>query len=316
MKPQFHTTRKPIYNRPFIADSPEYIKLPPQALELEETVLGAVLIETSAINEVNIILHEECFYSEAHKNIWKAAIALNREFQPIDLLTVSQRLRSNGELESAGGVSYIAYLANRVGSAANVESHALIIKELYIKRRMISLLTKTISGLYLETTDGLNAFDELLTEMEKISGEIIRIQQIEFSDYVLNRVDELRQAAESRKYKTGLLSHLDAFDNQTMGFQNSDLIIIAGRPAMGKTSFALDLARNQAKEGNPIGIFSLEMSVMQIVDRFIAAEIDVDLKTVRRGGLRDSEWERLNNSIKPLPACRVLTASLMAGVAT
>lgn len=271
-------------------------KIPPQAVEMEEAVIGAMLTESESVFKGISILNSECFYKPAHKLIWEAITAIYRENKAIDILTVYACLKSNGNADSAGGVMYLTQLTNGIGSAANIEAHAYVVKECYLKRRLIQINGVCIQKMYNDTVDFFDGFDELLTEIESINKELNRIQQITFSDAVYDRLAQLKEAGESKTYKTGIRTQLDALDSQTMGFQPTDLIIIAARPAMGKTALIIDFMRFQAENNIPVGFFSLEMGMNQIIDRMIASQSGVNLKQIKRGGMNRSEWDIVDTS--------------------
>ena len=275
-------------------------KLPPQSKNMETAVIGSVLIEKDAIHIAINILHEECFYVDAHQRIWKAITSLHHANSPIDLLTVVEQLKGNGDLENVGGPFYIAQLSNCIGSAANIETHAYVVKECYLKRKLITCCTGSIKEMYDDTTDFFIEFDKLTNEIEAIHLELNRIQNISFADSVAEKVTQLKHAGETKTYKTGVVTHLDSFDKQTMGFQPTDLIIIAARPAMGKTALIIDLMRNQAAKGIPAGFFSLEMGIGQLIERMLSADSGVDLKQIRKGGMHQSDWQKVDSSTNTL----------------
>lgn len=275
-------------------------KIPPQSKNMETAVIGAVLIEKDAIHIAINILHEECFYVDAHLRIWKAITALHHANSPIDLLTVVEELKKSGDLDTVGGPLYISQLSNCIGSAANIETHAYVVKECYLKRKIIQCCSSSIKEMYDDTTDFFTEFDKLTSEIAAIHLELNRIQNISFADSVAEKVAQLKQAGESKTYKTGVATHIDSFDKQTMGFQPTDLIIVAARPAMGKTALIIDLMRNQAERGIPAGFFSLEMGIGQLVERMLSADSGVDLKQIRKGGMHLSDWQKVDSSTNTL----------------
>lgn len=276
----------------------DYGKLPPQAKELEEAVLGAVMIEESAVHEViEIIRSPEVFYVDAHHHIWVAIAMLYHQHSKIDLLTVTEQLKKNGKLDTAGGPFYIAQLTNKVGSAANVEYHARILTEKYTARQMIAISTEINRDAYDDTTDVFELVDRASADIEAINLDLSGQGQMMFQDIVLNEVDKIRAAATSGNYITGTPTYSDILDRNLLGFQDENLIIIAGRPAMGKTSVAWQIGINQAKHDIPVGFFTLEMSDKELVHKMISAEIGVDTKTVRKGGMKLEEWQRLDASL-------------------
>lgn len=275
----------------------EFGKLPPQAKELEEVVIGAVLIEPQELHKALNILHSECFYVDAHQRIWKAISALYARNQPADILTVSEELRKMGELDNAGGSFYIATLTNRIGSAANVEYHAYIVKEKYVARKAIEIQSRCIRELYEDTEDAMQSLSTLQTGLLELNGEINKSKEVMFSDAVAERVTEIKEAAKDKTYKTGHIVHLTALDKQTMGWQPSDLIVVAARPAMGKTAFAVWCATQQAKNDLPVGFMSLEMSTNQLIDRILSSESQIGLETIRRAGMKFDEWQRFDHKV-------------------
>ncbi|PCJ84084.1 MAG: replicative DNA helicase [Flavobacteriales bacterium] len=269
-------------------------KLPPQAIDLEEAVLGALMLEKEAVNDVIDILSPDSFYKEAHRKIFEAVIGLFQNSQPIDILTVADALKKRGELDVVGGPYYISQLTNRVASAANVEYHARIISQKYILRELIRISSETIKGAYDETTDVFDLLDNTEQNLYSITEGNLR------KDYdPMNRLmhESFKQIEKLRNQKdgvSGIPSGFTQLDRVTSGFQNSDLVVIAARPGMGKTAFVLSLARNVAVDFNrPVAVFSLEMSSVQLVNRLIASESEIESGKLRRGNLEDYEWEQL-----------------------
>lgn len=266
-------------------------KLPPQSLELEQVVLGAILLENNAINEVINILHDKCFYSSLNAEIWRVMTRLYNSGNPIDTLTVLEGFKRDKQDVAL----YLTELVSKVGSSAHIEAHALVVKEKYLKRTLIEIQQRSLKKLY-EDDDFFEIYDGEMTELTELIADINRIKQEPFSDIVFERVKELKQAANDKSYRTGVPSYLEPLDRQTMGFQRGDLVIIAGRPSMGKTALAIDFARNELIRGVPVGFFSLEMSSAQIVDRMIAGQTGIDLRQIRRGGMQSNEWQRLDEA--------------------
>lgn len=276
----------------------DYGKLPPQAIELEDAILGAILLESTAMNEVANILHERCFYKSANIDIWIAAKTIYNEQGQIDILTVYEKIKNNGNPFGIEPV-YLSELIGKVGSSAHIEEHALIIKEKYLQRRLIGIQQESIKNLY-EGADFFEEFDKLINEITDITGEINRIQQKAFADTVLERVAEIRKAGTDHTYRTGVRCFLECLDRQTMGFQRTDLIIVAARPSMGKTALAIDLCRKQIKNNIPVGFFSLEMSTEQIVDRMLAGESQIDMRQISRGGMNQYDWQKIDTATTSL----------------
>ncbi|MFN8286313.1 MAG: replicative DNA helicase [Chitinophagales bacterium] len=280
----------------------EYGKLPPQARDLEEAVLGAVMIEQNAINEVIDILKEDAFYVDAHARIWKAIRSLYQAQVPIDLLTVTEQLKKSGELEAAGGPFYIAQLTNKVGSAANAEYHARILAEKYIQRQLISTSTEIIKDAYEDTTDVFELLDKAEKGLFSIAENNLKRNSEDISSLLMTELKELDvRMNNSDDHLNGVPSGFIDLDRATGGWQKSDLIILAARPAMGKTAFTLALARNAAVDHQkPVAVFSLEMSNAQLVQRLISMETHIPAEKIRRGNLEQYEYQILTSKIDSL----------------
>ena len=269
-------------------------KVPPQAIELEEAVLGALMLEKDALTAVIDILKVESFYKEAHKVIFQAILDLFTESQPIDLLTVTTQLRKNGALEVAGGVFYITELTSKVASAANIEYHARIITEQSIKRELIRISSTIQKDAFEDTTDVFELLDAMEQSLFEISEKNIRKNYATMSSIMRDAISELEIRKNQKDGLTGVPSGFTALDRVTSGWQKSDLIVIAARPAMGKTAFVLSVLRNAAVDHNrPVAIFSLEMSSVQLVNRLISSEAELDSDKIRKGTLADHEWAQL-----------------------
>lgn len=286
----------------------DYGKLPPQAIELEEAVLGAVMIEKDAINEVSDLLREESFYMDKHQRIWRAIITLDQNQSPIDLLTVTEQLRKNGDLEMAGGPFYVAQLTNKVASAANIKYHAHIIAEKLIQRQLISTSTEVIKDAYADTTDVFELLDKAEKNLFSITENNLKKGSENITDILASELKELdiRMNNTSDNHLNGVPSGFIDLDNTTGGWQKSDFIIVAGRPGMGKTAFTLALARNAAADhAKPVAIFSLEMSNAQLVQRLISMETQIAAEKIRRGNLENYEYQVLTEKIDSLRNAKI-----------
>ncbi|MBW3467955.1 replicative DNA helicase [Arthrospiribacter ruber] len=269
-------------------------KLPPQAIDLEEAVLGALMLEKDALTAVVDILKPESFYKEAHKVIYSAILDLFGDSQPIDLLTVTNQLRKKGQLEIAGGAFFITELTSKVSSAANIEFHARIITEQSMKREMISIASEIQKDAYEDTTDVFELLDKMEQSLFEISEKNIRKNYSNMRDILKEAILDLESKKGQKDGLTGVPSGFTALDRVTSGWQKSDLVIIAARPAMGKTAFVLSVLRNAAVDHNrPVAIFSLEMSSVQLVNRLISSEAELDSEKIKKGNLADYEWEQL-----------------------
>ena len=276
-------------------------KVPPQAVDLEEAVLGAVMLEKDAIIAVIDILNAEYFYKEVHQIIYRSIVELSKNLEPIDLLTVTQELRKKNELEMIGGPYFLAQLTNKIASAAHVEFHARIITQKYIQREMIRISSDIQEKAFdngVDVDDLINFAESQLFDvaMGNIKKETQKIDTV--IDQALKRIEELSTREEGF---SGVPSGFTRLDRITSGWQPSDLIIIAARPSMGKTAFILSMGRNMAVEHKkPIAIFSLEMSSLQLVNRMIVSETELASEKIRNGNLKKYEWEQLEIKLKHL----------------
>lgn len=276
-------------------------KLPPQALDLEETVLGAIMIEKDALTKVIEFLKPEMFYKDSHQKIYEAIRYLFDKTQPIDILTVTQRLRQSGELEFAGGAFYITELTNRVASAANIEYHARIVSEKYIQRKLISISTEIINSAYEETSDVFELLDSAEKNLFSIAETNLRRNFDSMSGLVKRSLEHLEEMMQREDGLTGVPTGFSGLDRITSGWQNSDLVILAARPGMGKTAFILSAVRNAAVDfKKPVAVFSLEMSSIQLVNRLISGEAELPQDKLRKGNLASYEWEQLHAKIGKL----------------
>ena len=274
-----------------------YGKLPPQARELEEAVLGAVMLEKSAFDTIVEILKPECFYTDAHQIIFKAFQSLALQSMPIDMLTVVEELKRTGELDNLGGPYYITKLTNAVVSTANIEAHARIILQKFIQRELIRISGEIIGDAYEDSTDVFDLLDDSETKMFNITNNYLKKNYEDIGNALaktINRIDELRTKKEDI---SGVPSGFASLDRVTYGWQPTDLIILAARPSVGKTALALNLARNAAlnhRKPTPVGVFSLEMSASQLVQRILSAESEIALEKIARGKLEDYEYQQLH----------------------
>ena len=288
-------------NKSYVPKTSEMGRLQPQDRELEEAVLGALMLEKDAYTIVCDILKPQCFYEPTHQLIYQAIVDLASRQRPIDMLTVTEQLRLNGTLDEVGGAIVISELTGRVTSAAHIEYHARIIAQKFLARELISFSSEIQSKAFDETID----VDDLMQEAE---GKLFEISQRNLKkdvtqiDPVINEAIELIQIATNRKDGlSGLETGFHDLDRMTSGWQNSDLIIIAARPAMGKTAFVLSMAKNMAVSYNtPIAVFSLEMSNVQLVNRLIINTCEIPGEKIKSGQLDTGEWEQLMTRIKYL----------------
>lgn len=273
-----------------------YGKVPPQAKDLEEAVLGAIMLEKSAFDTVVEILKPECFYVDANQRIYRAMLSLQQKNQPIDILTVVEELKSKGELEMVGGPYYVTRLTNAVVSSANIDAHSRIILQKFIQRELIRISGEIISESYEDSTDVFDLLDEAESKLFEITNNHLR-KNFDSIDSVLvktvQRIEDMRNRTEDI---TGVPSGFPSLDKVTYGWQPSDLVILAARPAVGKTAFALNLVRNAAlspTKPTPVAFFSLEMSSAQLVQRILSAESEIWLEKISRGKMEEHEMKQL-----------------------
>jgi len=276
-------------------------KIPPQALDLEAAVLGAIMLEKDAILSVLDILVPECFYVDAHQKIFTAAVDLSTREKPIDLLTVTEELRKRELLEQVGGATYISQLTSRVGSAAHLEYHARIIAQKYIQRELIRVSSEIQERSYDESVDVDDLLDFSERELLNIAEGNIKKETVKINKLIADALHQIEEAGKRTDSMSGTPSGFSMLDRMTSGWQRSDLVIIAARPSMGKTAFVLSMARNMAVEHKrPVAFFSLEMSALQLVNRLIVAETQLPSENIRNGRLANYQWEQLEYKIKDL----------------
>ncbi|MEW6374977.1 MAG: replicative DNA helicase [Thermodesulfobacteriota bacterium] len=269
-------------------------KLPPQNLEAEQSVLGGILIENEAINKVMEILNADDFYRDAHQKIFTALINLSERDEPADLITLTHELRKIDRLDSVGGASYITSLIDSVPTAANIEYYARIVKEKAILRKLIETSTEIITQSYQDRGDVENFLDEAERAIFQISENRVKPSFYPIKDIVKESFKTIERLFEKKELVTGVPSGFKELDRMTAGFQPSDLIIVAGRPSMGKTALCLNLSQYAAIEKRiPVAIFSLEMSKEQLVIRMLCSEAHVEGTRLRTGFLNESDWPRL-----------------------
>lgn len=282
-------------------------RIPPQATDLEEVVLGAMMLEKEAVNTVIDILRPEVFYKDAHQRIFAAIKSLFGKAEAIDILTVTNELRLSGELEMVGGPYFISQLTNRVVSAANIEFHARILIQKFIQRELIRISSEIIHDAYEDTTDVFDLLDKSESNLFSVSELNIRRQPTTMPELVQVAIKEIEAARKHDATLRGVPSGYSELDRITQGWQKSDLIILAARPSMGKTAFALNLARNAAVTyRRPVAFFSLEMSSVQLVTRLISTEASIPADKLRSGKLEQHEWTQLVTKISPLIEAKII----------
>ncbi|WP_114792262.1 replicative DNA helicase [Niabella yanshanensis] len=274
-----------------------YGKVPPQARELEEAVLGAIMLEKGAFDAViETIRNPECFYVDAHQRIFRAIQSLANKSQPIDILTVVEELRMKEELDIVGGPYYVTKLTNTVVSAANVESHARIIMQKFIQRELIRISGEILSDAYEDSADVFDLLDDAESKLFEITNSHMKSTMQSIDSVLVDTIKRIEDLRHRNEDVTGVPSGFKPLDKITYGWQNSDLIILAARPAVGKTAFALNLARNaimNPSKQTPVAFFSLEMSAAQLVQRVLSAESEIMLEKIARGKMEEHEMKQL-----------------------
>lgn len=270
----------------------QQLKKEPQAIDLEEVVLGAVLIDKEALVDILEILRPEMFHADANRLVYEAILTLSLENKPIDLLTVSQALKASGNADKVGGAYYLTQLADRVVSAANIEYHARIISEMYIKRELIRNASGVVSRCYDDSTDVFELLSEMNMNLDAATEKIVSKKEVSNAALLEETMGKIKVEAEN-KGLVGIPSGLGLIDGVTGGWQPTDLVIIAARPGMGKTSIAISMAINAAKNGHPVGFFSLEMSSSQIMKKVISIEAKVPFSSLRHAKLSAEDWSQI-----------------------
>jgi replicative DNA helicase len=275
-------------------------KIPPQATDLEEVVLGAMMIDKKGVDEIIDILTSDAFYKEAHKHIFEAIVQLFESSEPIDLLTVSAQLKKNAKLDSIGGDFYLIQLTQKVSSSAHIEYHARIILQKYIQRELIKISSEIIENAYDETTDVFDLLDNAEAKLYEVTQGNIKKSSETAQSLVIQAKKKIEEIS-NKEGLSGIPTGFDKLDKLTSGWQPSDLIIVAARPGMGKTALTLSMARNMAVDANtPVAFFSLEMSSVQLITRLISSETGLSSEKLRTGKLEKHEWEQLNVKVKGL----------------
>jgi replicative DNA helicase len=275
-------------------------KIPPQAIDLEEVVLGAMMIDKKGVDEVIDILSAEAFYKDAHKHIFEAIFKLFENSEPVDLLTVSSQLKKDEKLDLVGGDFYLISLTQRVSSSAHIEFHARIILQKYIQRSLIKISSEIIEEAYDETKDVFDLLDNAEAKLYEVTQGNVKKSTETAQSLVIQAKKKIEEIS-NKEGMSGIPSGFDKLDKLTSGWQPSDLVIVAARPGMGKTAFTLTMARNVAVNSNiPVAFFSLEMSSVQLITRLISSETGLSSEKLRTGKLEKHEWEQLNVKVKTL----------------
>ena len=281
-------------------------RVPPHSIEAEQSVLGAMILDKEAINDAIEIIRPDDFYKEANAEIYEAIITLFNKNEPVDLITLSEELKRRGTLENIGGVTYLANLSSGVATTANTKYYCKIVEEKSILRKLIKSSNEIMGKAY-EDSEDVNVI------IEKAEKEIFDITQgtqregfSPISEVLLDSFAKIEEMAANQGGLTGLTTGFIDLDNNLSGLQNSDLILLAARPSMGKTAFGINIATNSALKAKAnVAIFSLEMSKEQLVQRMIAATAHVDLQKIISGRLTEDEWLQIINSMGPLSQANI-----------
>ncbi len=281
-------------------------KIQPQARDMEEAVLGSMLLDKEAVAFCIDILKPESFYDPANQEIYRAILDLFGRAKPVDILTVTEQLRKNGQLDAVGGPFYLSQLTSRIGSTANVEHHARVIAEKYLLREMIVSSNMILKDAYEETTDVFDLLDRAEQSLFNIAEKNLRRGTEPVNEVLAKALKQLESLKDSNTHLTGVPSGFNQLDQITGGWQKSDLVVIAARPAMGKTAFILSMARNASVDfKKPVAVFSLEMSSVQLVNRLISAEAEIDGEKLKKGNLEEHEWFQLTQKINKLSEAKL-----------
>jgi replicative DNA helicase len=300
---EFQNTLKAISGRltPSKSDSELiYGRVQPQAIPLEEAVLGAIMIDKDGFPSIIEILRKESFYLDKNQLIFGVMSDLFGKSQPIDLLTVHEALKKSGQLDTVGGINYLMELTNKVGSAANIEFHARIIAQKFIQRELIRVSTQVIHDSFEDTKDVLELLDEAERGLYEITDQNLNTGYESLATLALKAQKEIEAVSQKGSETTGVTTGFLELDKMTNGWQSSDLIIMAARPGMGKTAFTLSLTKNAAESGKGVAFFSLEMANVQLVQRLISMEAEINSSKLRNGQLEEYEWRKLHAAVDKL----------------
>lgn len=278
-------------------------RVPPHAIDLEEVVLGACMLESNIINRVQQILSPESFYKPAHQAIYRAIVEIKDKYEPVDILTVTEKLREYNQLSECGGPAYIAQLTNRIASTENTEYHARIVLQKHIQREIITRLHEIENSAYIDEIDTFDLVDEIgksydhLSTMAQSGAEMHHVQAV-----LLEVVEELnkRVAYSTQGRTSGIPTPLKDMNRLLGGWRNTELIIVAARPSMGKTAFMLQIAKHAAMKGHHVAIFSMEMGRISLLNRLMLCETGIDDYRYREGYIDASEWLKIDDAVTRL----------------
>ncbi len=284
-----------------MAIASDSVKVPPHDIQAEKSVLGAILIDPSSVHFVLEIVKPEHFYLKDHQVILEAMTELFEQQQPIDIITLQNQLKKNGTLKKAGGVAYISELINTVPTSANAETYARIVKDLFSKRKLIELSSHMVERAFHDTGDTKQLLDEAETAIFSLSQQHMHRNFIELKDILTESFERLEDFIKNGAQFRGLPTGYSELDNKLAGMQDSNLIILAARPGIGKTTFALNIALNVAMSSRkPVGFFSLEMSKEELVDRLLVSHAEIDAWRLKTGKLSEDDYKRLTQAMGDL----------------
>ena len=296
-----YTSRSTKKEANYMPQMSELGKLPPQDTEVEEAVLGALMLEKDAYTRICDMLKPECFYDPANQKIYKAIADLAAYQRPIDMLTVTDQLRTNGTLDEVGGALRISELTGRVVSASHVEYHARIVSQKYLARELIAFSSEVQAKAFDDTQDVDDLMQLAEEKLFRISQNNLKKDVVQIRPVIEMAIKQIEEAKKRDNNMSGLATGFHDLDKITSGWQNSDLIIIAARPAMGKTAFVLSMAKNMAVNYNsPVAVFSLEMSNLRLVNRLIVNTCEIPADNIKRGNLESWQWDQLLTKVNIL----------------
>jgi replicative DNA helicase len=275
-------------------------RIPPQAMEAEIAVMASMLLSAEAVNTTIELLDDSCFYKDAHKKIFMAALALNEKNEPVDILTIANELEKRGQLEAVGGHFYLTELVERMPSAANIEHHCKIVLDRALLRKLITVSSEIQQECYEPDQDAFDIIDSAERKIFSLSESNARKDYSHIKPILHKTLEKIEQYNKLEGKVTGIPTGFHKLDDILSGLQNSDLIVLAARPSMGKTALALNIGRNAAAGGVPVAIFSLEMADYQLVMRMLCSELKIDSHRVRLGKLSESEWGSLGKNVGQL----------------
>ncbi|AER40748.1 MAG: replicative DNA helicase [Flavobacteriales bacterium] len=277
-------------------------KIPPQALDLEEAIIGSMMIDKKGLDEIIDILFPEVFYKIEHQEIFRSIQKLYHNSKPVDLYTVSNQLRKDEKLEFIGSELYLIELTQKVISSAHIEYHSRIVQQKFLLRRLISISSEIIENCYDESTDVFELLDKAESKLFEINQKYLKEKKYETTQsLIMKAIDRIKKVESNKEGWSGIYSGFYKMDKITYGWQNSDLIILASRPGMGKTTFMLSMVRNIVIEQKiPVVIFSLEMSSIQLITRLIASETGISSEKLKKASLSNLDWKRIFHKTKKL----------------